>query len=79
MDVLLIWKKYPSNIRGLEPWKVWVSESQERMTLAIPKNKWKRFSELMISRDVEATVIGEFNDSGRCVVNYHKKPLWMLR
>ena len=29
----------------------------------------------MISRDVEATVIGEFNDSGRCVVNYHKKTI----
>ncbi len=63
--------KYP----GLEPWKIWVSESQERMTLAVPKNKWKKFSELMISRDVEAKIIGEFNNSNRCIVKYHKKTI----
>ena len=68
-------EKVPLKYPGLEPWKVWISESQERMTLAVPKNKWKKFSELMISRDVEATIIGKFNNSGRCVVNYHKKTI----
>lgn len=68
-------EKVPLKYPGLEPWKIWISESQERMTLAVPKNKWKKFSELMISRDVEATIIGEFNNSGRCVVNYHKKTI----
>ncbi|MEK7633948.1 MAG: AIR synthase-related protein [Patescibacteria group bacterium] len=66
-------EKVPLKYPGLEPWKIWVSESQERMTLAVPKNKWKRFSKLMKSRDVEATVIGEFNNFGSCVVKYHKK------
>ncbi len=56
--------KYPN----LEAWKIWISESQERMTLAVPKAKWKEFFALMKSRDVEATVIGEFTSSGRCVV-----------
>ncbi|MBI5123574.1 phosphoribosylformylglycinamidine synthase, partial [Candidatus Roizmanbacteria bacterium] len=68
-------EKVPLKYPGLEPWKVWISESQERMTLAVPKNKWKKFSKLMISRDVEATIIGEFNDSGRCIVKYHKKTI----
>lgn len=68
-------EKVPLKYPGLEPWKVWISESQERMTLAVPKNKWKKFSELMISRDVEATIIGEFNNSGRCIVKYHKKTI----
>ncbi|EKE15416.1 MAG: hypothetical protein ACD_12C00030G0005 [uncultured bacterium] len=68
-------EKVPLKYPGLEPWKIWVSESQERMTLAVPKNKWKKFSELMISRDVETTIIGEFNNSGRCVVNYHAKTI----
>lgn len=68
-------EKVPLKYPGLEPWKIWVSESQERMTLAVPKNKWKRFFDLMKSRNVEATVIGEFNDSGRCVVNFHKKTI----
>ncbi len=68
-------EKVPLKYPGLEPWKIWVSESQERMTLAVPKNKWLKFSKLMNSRDVEATIIGEFNDSGRCIVNYHKKTI----
>ncbi|MFA5770334.1 MAG: phosphoribosylformylglycinamidine synthase subunit PurL [Patescibacteria group bacterium] len=68
-------EKVPLKYPGLEPWKIWISESQERMTLAVPKNKWKEFSELMISRDVEATVIGEFKNSGRCIVKYHKKTI----
>ncbi len=68
-------EKVPLKYPGLEPWKVWISESQERMTLAVPKNKWLKFSELMKSCDVEATIIGEFNNSGRCVVQYHKKTI----
>ncbi len=58
--------KYP----GLSPWQTWVSESQERMTLAIAKDKVQEFIDLMKKRGVEATVIGEFNNSGKCVVNY---------
>jgi len=59
--------KYP----GLAPWEIWISESQERMTLAIPPKKWGEFSSLMKRREVEATVIGEFTDSGKCVVDYN--------
>lgn len=68
-------EKVPLKYPGLEPWKIWISESQERMTLAVPKNHWFKFSQLMASRDVEATVIGEFNNSGYCVVKYHKKTI----
>ncbi|MBI2623370.1 MAG: phosphoribosylformylglycinamidine synthase [Candidatus Liptonbacteria bacterium] len=56
--------KYP----GLAPWQIWISESQERMTLAVPKEKWKELFSLCRRRGVEAAVIGEFTDSGRCVV-----------
>jgi len=56
--------KYP----GLSPWQVWVSESQERMTLSVPPEKCDEFLELMKSRGVEATVIGNFNESDRGVV-----------
>jgi phosphoribosylformylglycinamidine synthase subunit PurSL len=58
--------KYP----GLSPWQIWISESQERMTLAVPKNKWKKFHDLMKRRGVEASVIGTFTGSGKCVVTY---------
>jgi phosphoribosylformylglycinamidine synthase subunit PurSL len=59
--------KYP----GMAPWEIWISESQERMTLAVPPEHLAPFMELMQRREVEATVIGEFTDSGRCVVEYH--------
>jgi len=59
--------KYP----GLSPWEIWISESQERMTLAVPPEKWNDFSALMKRRGVEATVIGEFTNSEKCVVDYH--------
>ncbi len=58
--------KYP----GLSPWQIWISESQERMTLAVPPQRWEEFVGLMKRRGVEATVIGEFTDSGKCVVEY---------
>lgn len=58
--------KYPS----LRPWEIWISESQERMTLSVPKKKWKIFKKLMENRGVEATVIGEFTNSGKCIVNW---------
>ena len=59
--------KYP----GLEPWQIWISESQERMTLSVAPEKWSAFEELMKRRGVEATVIGTFTDSGKCIVTHH--------
>ncbi|MCL5797755.1 MAG: AIR synthase-related protein [Patescibacteria group bacterium] len=63
-------EKVPLKYPGLAPWEIWLSESQERMTLAVPKNKWKKLSSLMERRGVEATVIGEFTNSGKCTVYY---------
>ncbi|MEK6933338.1 MAG: AIR synthase-related protein [Nanoarchaeota archaeon] len=65
--------KVPLKYPGLKQWEIWVSESQERMTLSVPKEKWLRFSELMRKRGVEASVIGEFTNSGRCIVDYGRK------
>jgi phosphoribosylformylglycinamidine synthase len=59
--------KYP----GMAPWEIWISESQERMTLAVPPEKLSAFTGLLVRREVEATVIGRFTDTGRCVVDYH--------
>ncbi|OGG43362.1 phosphoribosylformylglycinamidine synthase II [Candidatus Kaiserbacteria bacterium RIFCSPHIGHO2_01_FULL_48_10] len=68
-------EKVPLKYPGLEPWQIWISESQERMTVAVPKSKWREFSELMKRRDVEATIIGEFTNTGRCVVSYKNSPV----
>jgi len=65
--------KVPVKYPGLQPWQIWISESQERMTLAVPPKKWKKFARLMKKRGVEATVIGKFTDSGKCIVKYGRK------
>lgn len=65
----------PTKYPGLEAWQIWISESQERMTLAVPPAKWKAFNTLMHSRGVEATVVGRFTKSGQCVVKWKGKTL----
>ncbi|MEI7433600.1 MAG: AIR synthase-related protein [Methanomicrobiales archaeon] len=64
-------EKVPLKYPGMAPWEIWISESQERMTLAVPPEKLDAFMELMERREVEAVVIGEFSDTGRCVVEFH--------
>ncbi len=61
-------EKIPLKYPGLSPWQVWISESQERMTLSVPEKNIKEFISLMESRGVEATVIGTFNNTDRAVV-----------
>jgi phosphoribosylformylglycinamidine synthase II len=62
--------KVPIKYDGLLPYEIWISESQERMTYAVPPDKVEQFLDLYRRRGVEATVIGEFTDSGRCVVEF---------
>lgn len=71
-------EKIPLKYPGLSPWQIWISESQERMTLSIPKNKVDQFIGLMKTRGVEATVIGEFNNTNRAVVKYNGEVIYDL-
>src|SRR5690606_23784254 len=59
--------KVPLKYPGMAPWEIWISESQERMTLAVPEESLDECMDLMKRREVEATVIGKFTDSGRCI------------
>ncbi|MDD5162765.1 MAG: phosphoribosylformylglycinamidine synthase subunit PurL [Candidatus ainarchaeum sp.] len=61
-------EKVPLKYPGMQPWQIWISESQERMTFAIPKENLEKFLDLMRKRGVEVAVIGEFTDSGKCIV-----------
>lgn len=71
VELSLVPLKYP----GLTPWEIWISESQERMTLAVPKKKWKKLSMLLTRHGVEATVIGTFTSSKKCKVSYKGKTI----
>lgn len=71
-------EKIPLKYPNLEPWKIWISESQERMTLAVPPKKLRQFMKLMQKRGVEATVIGTFIKNDRCVVRYNGQKIMDL-
>lgn len=58
---------------GLAPWEIWVSESQERMCLAIPKRKVKQFLTVCKKYNVEASVMGEFDGSKKLRVFYNRE------
>jgi len=53
-------EKVPLKYLGLAPWEIYVSESQERMLLAVPPENLEKVLEIFRSEDVEATVIGKY-------------------
>ena len=54
----------PLKYQGLAPWEILVSESQERMSLAVSTDQLDKLLSLAAKRGVEATVVGTFTDSG---------------
>ncbi len=66
--------KYPN----LNPWEILVSESQERMTFAVPPENISAFQRLARKHDVEATVLGEFVDSGTFHVKFGEETVVYL-
>ncbi|MHB8360803.1 MAG: phosphoribosylformylglycinamidine synthase subunit PurL [Thermoplasmataceae archaeon] len=45
--------------RGMEPWEIWVSESQERMLISVKKENLNEILEIFSSWDVECSEIGK--------------------
>ncbi len=54
VDISLV----PTKEEGLEPWEIWVSESQERMMLAVAPDDVEEVLSIFDLWDVEATVLG---------------------
>ena len=65
--------KVPLKYSGLDQWESWISESQERMTVAIKPEHEKRFMELSRKHDVESTVIGRYTNTGKIHILYQGK------
>jgi len=63
--------KVPLKYAGLTYAEIWVSESQERMILAVPPASIEEFMNLFAGEDVEATLIGEFTSDRRLQLFYH--------
>ncbi|MBU2498126.1 MAG: phosphoribosylformylglycinamidine synthase, partial [Proteobacteria bacterium] len=71
--------RVPLKYVGLDQWEIWVSESQERMTIAVKPEHLDRFMELSTKHAVESTVIGEYNDTGYLRLDYKGKTCAFIR
>ncbi|MBA4424175.1 MAG: phosphoribosylformylglycinamidine synthase, partial [Syntrophus sp. (in: bacteria)] len=71
-------KKAPLKYPGLNPWEILISESQERMTLAVPPERIEEFLDLARKMDVEATVLGLYTDSGWFHIRYGEETVVYL-
>src|SRR5439155_3504764 len=56
--------------QGLSYTEIWISEAQERMILAVPPKNWDILRMLCLSEDVEATVLGTFQPTGKLSLFY---------
>ncbi|MHB8156326.1 MAG: phosphoribosylformylglycinamidine synthase subunit PurL [Desulfocucumaceae bacterium] len=69
---VLVWlERAPLKYPGLSPWEIWLSESQERMVLAVTPENWSIVSEICRHHNVEAIVLGAFTGDGRLKVTYN--------
>ncbi len=66
-------EKVPLKYEGMDQWEIWISESQERMTVAVDPEHEEKFFELSKKHAVESTVIGEYTDSGMLHITYNDK------
>lgn len=64
-------ERAPLKYKGLTYTEIWISESQERMVLAVSPYKLKRLLEICEKENVEAAVLGEFTGTGRLELFFH--------
>ena len=62
--------KVPLKQAGLSPWEILVSESQERMTIAVKPEDQGAFEALADLHEVEATAVATFTSNGMFHVRY---------
>jgi len=71
-------KKAPLKYPGLNPWEILISESQERMTLAVDPAKSDEFLKLARKMDVEASMLGRYTDSGWFHIRYGEETVVLI-
>jgi phosphoribosylformylglycinamidine synthase len=70
--------RVPLKYHGLTYTEIWISEAQERMVLAVKKEKVKELLEAFAKEDVEATVIGEFTRTKKLELFYQNHQVCSL-
>ncbi|MEM7679971.1 MAG: AIR synthase-related protein, partial [Pseudomonadota bacterium] len=67
--------KVPLKYPGMAPWEIWISESQERITLAVPEENCEQLINHLAKRGSEATVIGTYTDTGRAHITWNDETI----
>ena len=70
--------RIPRKAEGMDPWEIWISESQERMLMAVPPENLEKVLEIFEAEQVEATVLGTYNESGMARLYYNGELLGKL-
>ena len=70
--------RVPLKYEGIAAWEIFVSESQERMTLVAEPSKLDELLALADAYEVEATDIGAFTEDGILSVRYGAEPVAAL-
>ncbi|MEM2909112.1 MAG: phosphoribosylformylglycinamidine synthase subunit PurL [Candidatus Bilamarchaeaceae archaeon] len=68
----------PLKYAGLDPWEILLSESQERMVLAVPQENLEKLKAIANKHAVEITVVGKFTNSGKFHVLYGEQTVAYL-
>ncbi len=63
----------PLKHRGMKPWEIWLSESQERMVLAVPEKKLQQLKDICEKEGTGISVIGKFTTTKKLVVKHNGK------
>jgi phosphoribosylformylglycinamidine synthase II len=66
-------EKIPLKYPDLAPWEIYLSESQERMLLAVPAKNVEIVEEIFQEEDAEATAIGKLTPDRTLRLNYHNE------
>ena len=68
----------PLKYQGLQPWEIFVSEAQERMTAAVAPEKAERFVSMAKEMGVEATDLGEYTSGPYLELAYGGAPVGLF-
>lgn len=66
-------EKVPLKYEGLRYDEIWISESQERMVISVPKNNMKRLKEIFLKHNVDFAAIGRFENTGKLRLLFRKE------
>ena len=64
--------------QNMNPWEIWISESQERMILSVPSACLEDLKKICQLEEIECDVLGEFTDSNYLEIFYNDKRIAQL-